>query len=147
MGTWGTAPFDNDTAADFSWEVDDAVSPAAREALIRGVLTRAVKATGYQAQAEQAVAAAALVAAQCPGGEPVRSVYGPRLPLPDFPDDLRSLAAEALDCISTDRSGLAEAWGDPADARGWLSSIMALRDVLDPPPRSLDVPLFDLSPR
>jgi Domain of unknown function (DUF4259) len=144
MGTWGTGPFDNDTAADFSGELDDAASLAEREDLVRGVLTRTLKAIGYLAEAEKAVAAAALIAAQCPGGEPVGTVYGPRQPLPAFPEELRELGAKALDRVLADESGLSEGWVDPADARQWLSSIKALRDALDPLPASLDVPLFDL---
>ena len=64
MGTWGIGPFDNDTAADFAGDLDDAL-PGEPEALVRGVLTRTVKATGYLDEAQEAVAAAALIAAQC----------------------------------------------------------------------------------
>ena len=46
MGTWGIGPFDNDTAADFAGDLDDAL-PGEREALVRGVLTRTGSATGY----------------------------------------------------------------------------------------------------
>jgi hypothetical protein len=144
MGTWGTGPFDNDTAADFSDDLDDAASLSEREDLIRGVLARTVKATGYLTEAEEAVAAAALIAAQRPGGEPVGSVYGPKQSLPAFPEGLRELAAEALDRIMADESGLSGTWVNPVDARQWLSSIKTLRDVLDPPSASLEVPLFDL---
>ena len=98
MGTWGIGPFDNDTAADFAGDLDNAL-PGEPEALVRGVLTRTVKATGYLDEAQEAVAAAALIAAQCPSGRPVETVYGPEQPLPVFPDDLRELAARALDRV------------------------------------------------
>jgi hypothetical protein len=65
MGTWGTGPFDNDEAADFAGDLDDA-PPGEREALVRGVLTRTVGATGFLDEAERAVAAAALIAARDP---------------------------------------------------------------------------------
>ncbi|MFE5083424.1 DUF4259 domain-containing protein [Streptomyces mirabilis] len=42
-------------------------------------------ATGYLAEADEAVAAAALIAAQCPEGEPVDTPYGPETPMPIFP--------------------------------------------------------------
>lgn len=142
MGTWGTGPFDNDAAADFAGDLDDA-SPGEREALVRGVLTRTVKAMGYPGEAPEAVAAAALIAAQCPGGEPVDTVYGPEQPLLAFPQNLRDLAAQALDRVMADE-WWSETWIDPADARQWLASVKALRNVLDPPPVSRDVPLFDL---
>ena len=46
MGTWGPGPFDNDTAADFAGDLDDAL-PDEREAIVRGVLARTVNAAGY----------------------------------------------------------------------------------------------------
>ncbi|MER5668607.1 DUF4259 domain-containing protein [Streptomyces mirabilis] len=107
MGTWDTGPFDNDTAADFANALDDA-EPEACEALIRGVLIRTIDATGYLAEAEEAVAAAALIAAQCPEGEPVDMSYDPETPMPAFPDDLRALADEALARIAaSDQAGSA----------------------------------------
>lgn len=106
-------------------------------------MTRTVTATGYLAEAQEAVAAAALIAAQCPGGQPAGTVYGPRQPLPAFPQDLRGLAAQALDRVLADESGMS-GWVDPADARQWLSSIKVLRDVLDPPPTLTGVPLLEL---
>ncbi|MFF2993437.1 DUF4259 domain-containing protein [Streptomyces sp. NPDC057950] len=78
MGTWDIGPFGNDTAADFGNTLDDA-EPEACEALVRGVLVRTVVATGCPREADEAVAAAALVAAQCPGGQPVVGTpYGPK---------------------------------------------------------------------
>ena len=120
-----------------------AAPPGEREALVRGVLTRTVRTTGYLDEAQEAVAAAALIAAQCPGGGPVETVYGPEQPLPVFPEDLRELAARALDRILADDPGL-EMWVGPADAPQWLAAVAALRDVLGPRPPSPDVPLPDL---
>ncbi|HYV79600.1 MAG TPA: DUF4259 domain-containing protein, partial [Streptosporangiaceae bacterium] len=137
MGTWGIGPFDNDTAADFAGDLDDAL-PGEREALVRGVLTRTVRATGYLDEAQEAVAAAALIAAQCPGGRPVETVYGPEQPLPVFPEDLRELAARALDRALAGYPGL-EMWVGPADAPQWLAAVAALRDVLGPRLPSPDV--------
>nr|WP_319735580.1 DUF4259 domain-containing protein [Streptomyces niveiscabiei] len=102
MGTWGTAPFDNDSAADFGGALDEIPAenrPAAvRERLLLATDDRPDGRSGDRADAyveapdaEQAVAAAALVAAQCPGGEPVDPVYGPEEPLPDL-TPLRPLA-------------------------------------------------------
>ncbi|GAA2997443.1 hypothetical protein GCM10010519_32860 [Streptomyces lactacystinicus] len=143
MGTWDTGPFDNDTAADFANALDDARNEE-REALIRGVLARTVKATGDLTEGEEAVAAAAVIALQCPGGEFVETDYGPETPMPPFPADLRTLAAEALTRIADDDSGPAANWVKAEGARRWLAMINGLRAVLDPPPPSIDVPLFDL---
>lgn len=142
MGTWGTGPFDNDTAADFSYTLDEAAF-GERDQVLRGVLARTAEAVGYLTEAEDAVAAAALVAAHCPGGRPIDTVYGPKQPVPVMSNDVRALAADALDRVTADESGLVETWGDPADARQWLSMIKSLRDVLVPPPAAHDVPLFE----
>ncbi|WP_329025842.1 DUF4259 domain-containing protein [Streptomyces sp. NBC_00690] len=112
MGTWDSGPFDNDTAADFANSLDDA-SPEEREALVRGVLTRTVSATGYLTEAEEAVAAAALIAAPCTDGEPVDTRYGPQTLMPAYSLELRTLADEALARIAGDGAGLTSNWGDP----------------------------------
>ncbi|MFG2951910.1 DUF4259 domain-containing protein [Streptomyces adustus] len=141
MGTWDTGPVDNDTAADFAGDLDDA-KPGEREALIRGVLTRTVDATGWLTEGEKAVAAAALIAAQCPGGAPIDTPYGPEEPMPAFPDDLRTLADEALARIISDEAGPASNWVDPEDWKQWRANLNRLRAVLAPPPPS--IALFDV---
>ncbi|MFG2755327.1 DUF4259 domain-containing protein [Streptomyces wuyuanensis] len=143
MGTWGTGPFDNDTAADFANALDDA-EPEACEALIRGVLIRTIDATGYLTEAEEAVAAAALIAAQCPGGEPVDTSYGPETSMPMFPSGLRALADEALARVVSDAAGPASDWVDPEDWTHWRSALTRLRAVLAPPPPF--IALFDVQP-
>ncbi|MCW2873847.1 MAG: hypothetical protein JWL99_5167 [Streptomyces oryziradicis] len=141
VGTWDTGPFDNDTAADFANALDDA-EPEEREALIRGVLTRTVNATGTLVEAEEAVAAAALIAAQCPGAEAVDTPYGPETPMPVFSADLRRRADEALARIISDESGLASNWVDPGDRKRWGAALNHLRAVLAPLPTT--IPLFDI---
>ncbi|MEV4682309.1 DUF4259 domain-containing protein [Streptomyces kurssanovii] len=141
MGTWDTGPFGNDTAADFADALDD-VDPDAREALIRGVLIRTIDATGYLTEADEAVAAAAVIAAQCPGGESVDTTCGPETPMPAFPADLRALAGEALARIADDETGPASNWVDPQDLKQWRVTLTRLRAVLSPPPPT--IPLFDV---
>src|SRR3979490_726956 len=111
MGAWGTGPFDNDEAADFAGGLDD-LGGAARADAVREALTRAAEQAEFldADDAAVAVAAAALVAAQCPGGDEVDSVHGPRESLPQLPDDVRSLAAVALDRVLADDSELKELW-------------------------------------
>ncbi|MFE3153088.1 DUF4259 domain-containing protein [Streptomyces sp. NPDC059218] len=96
--------------------LDDGSEPEAREALIRGVLIRTIDATGYLTEAEEAVAAAELVAAQCPGGEPVDMSYGPETPMRVFPPDLRALAG--------DEDGLASNRVGPSDCRRVRESVV-----------------------
>ncbi len=84
IGTWGTGPFDNDAAADFAAGLDEA-EPERRVTMVRDVLVRTIDARDLLTDADEAVAAAALVAAQCPGGEPVDPTTGRRNPCPRFP--------------------------------------------------------------
>ncbi|MGR3869819.1 DUF4259 domain-containing protein [Streptomyces graminifolii] len=131
MGTWDVGPFDNDTAADWCNNLDDA-APDARTGLVRDTLARAADTVGFLDAdiADEAVAAAALVAAQCPGGEPADPHYGPDEPVPDL-TDLRALALQALDRVITDPSELLELWAE-ADGDPWRASINRLRSTLAP---------------
>ncbi|WP_328759671.1 DUF4259 domain-containing protein [Streptomyces sp. NBC_00271] len=115
---------------------DDNAEPEACEALIRGILIRTIDATGYLAEADEAVAAAALIAAQCPEGEPVDTPYGPETPMPIFPTALRALADEALACIVGDDAESASKWVAQEDWKQWRAMRTRLRAVLAPPPPS-----------
>ncbi|GHI89935.1 DUF4259 domain-containing protein [Streptomyces xanthophaeus] len=131
MGTWDVGPFDNDTAADFSGSLDEAPE-GERETLIRAALACAADTPGYLDQdiAAEAIAAAALVAAQRPGGEPVTTPYGPDLPLPELPADLRGLAVRALDRVVTEPSELMELWEESEESGPWRAGVSQLRSVL-----------------
>ncbi|MFG1805741.1 DUF4259 domain-containing protein [Streptomyces sp. NPDC049040] len=145
MGTWDIGPFDNDTAADFAGDLDEAALEE-REPMIRRVLKRAADATDFleTPDAERAVAAAALVVAQHPDGQPACSNYGPSEPLPEFPVDLRAIAVEALDQVVAESSEIAGLWDDVADGRKWRQDITRLRDVLDPPVPPQEEALFGI---
>ncbi|MFI0943308.1 DUF4259 domain-containing protein [Streptomyces sp. NPDC021020] len=134
MGTWDIGPFDNDTAADFAGDLDEAAVEE-REPMIRSVLERAVAAKEFleTPDAERAVAAVALVVAQLPDGAPAHANYGPSEPLPVLPADLRTLAVEALDRVVAESSEIAELWDDVPDGRKWRQDVTRLRDVLEPP--------------
>ncbi|MCA2201150.1 DUF4259 domain-containing protein [Streptomyces sp. SMS_SU21] len=140
-GTWGTGPFDNDAAADFAAGLDEA-EPERRVAMVRYVLVRTIDATDLLTDTDEAVAAAALVAAQCPGGAPVDPDDGPQEPMPAFPGQLRKLAHEALARIATDPCGPSPNWVDPDDAKQGQALLTRLRTVLVPPPPT--VPLADV---
>ncbi|MEU8521126.1 DUF4259 domain-containing protein [Streptomyces sp. NPDC048577] len=133
MGTWDVGPFDNDTAADFSYTLDEAAADA-RAGIIHDTLTRVIDTAGYleASESEEAVAAAALIAAQCPEGEPTDPVYGPEGSLPDL-TSLRDLALQALDRVMTEPSELLDLW-DESDGGPWRAHIRNLRDVLTPQP-------------
>ncbi|WP_431922536.1 DUF4259 domain-containing protein [Amycolatopsis tucumanensis] len=130
MGTWGIGHFDNDEAADFANELDD-LPAGERGELIRTTLEAAAGNSGYLEAPEGmlAVAAAALVASQVPGGDPVDDSYGPEEPIPVLPGELRALAVRAIDRVLAEKSELDELWEAP-DRPSWLSEIDRLREVL-----------------
>ncbi|MFD9124065.1 DUF4259 domain-containing protein [Kitasatospora sp. NPDC059571] len=125
-------PFDNDTAADFAGDIDDAPAEE-REKLVRRMLKRAADFTDYLSQpdGEQAVAAAALIAAQR-GGEPTCPIYGLSEPLPTFPADLAMLAVDALDRVVAEQSELVDHLFDSSVGLRWRLGVKGLRDILDP---------------
>ena len=145
MGTWDIGPFDNDTAADFGSDLDEAALEQ-RQSLIRGALTRAADPADFldTSDGERAVAAAALVVAQHPDGELTWLDYGPSEPLPELPADLRTLAVDALDQAVCERSELAELWDDAANGPKWRHDLNRLRGVLDPPVPPHEEALFDI---
>nr|AIS85332.1 hypothetical protein VASRM7_94 [Verrucosispora sp. MS100047] len=119
MGTWDSGPFDNDTAADWCGDLNDA-DVAKRPMLVREALSRAAGEAGYLDAdvACEAIAAAAIVAAQRPGGPAITSSYAPDFLLDggrlDLPDDLVPLAARALDRIMAADSEWHFLWQDAA---------------------------------
>lgn len=139
MGTWDIGHFDNDTAADFSGTLDEAAE-SERPGILREALLRAVGTDEYldSDEAAEAVAAAALIAAQCPGGEAVTTPYGPDDPVPPVHADLRTLAVEALDRTLRKPSELAELWDETDAGPVWRAGIARLREVLAgaAPPRA-----------
>ncbi|MFG2823489.1 DUF4259 domain-containing protein [Kitasatospora sp. NPDC048365] len=144
MGTWDIGPFDNDTAADFAGDLDDAPI-GEREALVRRILKRAADSADHldQSDGERAVAAAALIAAQH-GGEPTCPFHGPSEPLPTFSADLTLLAVDALDQVVAEHSDLVEGWFEFATYQRWRQGIRTLRGLLAPPIPPQEDALFDL---
>ncbi|MEV6702838.1 DUF4259 domain-containing protein [Streptomyces sp. NPDC051453] len=147
MGTWDIGHFDNDTAADFSYTLDETAMDQ-RANLIRTTLTRTAQTQDYldNSRAVEAVAAAALVAAQCPGGEPVTTSYGPDEPLPVLPNDLRALAVEALDRVVAGESELGELWDETPKGPLWRQTVSRLRATLDLQAEPQEHLLFETSP-
>lgn len=131
MGAWGTEPFDNDDAADFCGDLDD-LSSADRPEAIRAALVEAIEETEYLdlSIGSVAVAAAAIVAAQRPGGIELDEDYGPDEPIPRLPDAFVPLAAQALDRVLADDSEIRDCWGDSADSTEWADRIEQLRAAL-----------------
>ncbi|MFH9606042.1 DUF4259 domain-containing protein [Streptomyces sp. NPDC017448] len=130
MGAWDIGYFDNDAAADFGGRVDDAETEKKADVLREVLAAVAGTAPDDYAEGEEAVAAAALVAAQCPGGEAVTTAYGPKKPLPPLPADLRPLAVRALDRLTAPNAEPLDLWAEAGEDQAWLAGTAALRAVL-----------------
>jgi hypothetical protein len=141
MGTWDIGPFANDSAGDFC-DLLDKSAPDERVALLRDALG-AVLDQEYvdDGDGTEAVAAAAIVAGQLPGGEEFEAdVHGPDEPIGPLPDDLRELAVRALDRVLGESSEVAELWAvggrpDPDDRSEatWFGVMRRLRATLAAP--------------
>ena len=137
VGTWDSGPFDNDTAADFSIDLEEA-DPDHRVDLLRQALVDTAEEENYldSDEAFVAIASAAIVASQLPGGEPVTVAYAPQFllddPVMDLPPDLAPLAVRALDHIMADESEWRALWQEAfeADRDGAFETIRRLREVL-----------------
>jgi hypothetical protein len=123
MGTWDVGPFDNDTAADWCGDLHDA-TPTLRPAMVRGAFTAVVdKGDDYLDSdlAVEAIAAAAIVASQLPGGAAITSSYAPDFLLEgdsiEASDDVPALAVRALDRIVGDDSEWRETLGGNRERR------------------------------
>jgi hypothetical protein len=142
MGTWGTGPFDNDGAADFADNLDK-LTQAQRYSAIGAALEAAIQEEG-PIWGDVAIAAAALVAAQCPNGEPCDENYGPKKPLPQLPTELRLLALQAIERATGHDSYLPELWAESNKASEWQAGMRRLRTVLTTAledPNQLPLPL------
>lgn len=99
--------------------------------MIRSALKRAADPADHlgTSDGERVPAAAALVVAQHPDGEPACSNYGPSEPLSELPADLRTLVVDALDQVVSELSELAGLWAEAANGPKWRQDITRLRDV------------------
>ncbi|AEV85294.1 hypothetical protein ACWT_4274 [Actinoplanes sp. SE50] len=138
MGTWDVGPFDNDTAADWCGDLDEA-APGQREALIRDALNRVAEHGDEYLDSDEAVeaiAAAAIVASQLPGGTAITTPYAPDFLLEggriEVPDDIPAIAVRALDRIVGDDSEWRELWAEAEESYPQaLASVQAIRDTLE----------------
>jgi hypothetical protein len=134
VGTWDVGPFDNDKAADWCGDLDDA-APEQRAQLIRDALRKvADHGDDYLdgAFADVAIAAAAIVASQLPGGDPITSPYAPDFLVDggsvNVSEDVPSLGLRALDRVVGDRSEWRELWED-ASPESYADAVAALTPI------------------
>ncbi|RFS82293.1 DUF4259 domain-containing protein [Actinomadura spongiicola] len=131
MGTWDIGPFDNDHASDFAIDLDEA--PAEQHAeLIARALNAVMPPDGDTGSrsADPAVAAAAVVAAQLPGGPPTDPISGPGKPVPPLPRELVPLAISALDRVVAADSEVRQLWSESPNGHLWEEEIARLRAVM-----------------
>jgi hypothetical protein len=135
VGAWDTGPFDNDTAAGWSGEFDDA-SAEARIEMIEEALRGAADETDYLEVdvACEAIAAAAVVASLHPGGPPIDSAYAPdfitgggRL---DLPPALTGLAIRALDRVAEEDSEWRDLWDQAGTLEDAVADLVPIRAAL-----------------
>ncbi|MFY1595255.1 DUF4259 domain-containing protein [Micromonospora sp. WMMD737] len=138
MGTWAAGPFDNDAAADWCADLDEA-TPERRPRLVELALREAVREGDFLDSwpGAKAVAASAVVAAHLPGGPPVDSAYAPdfltaggRLTLTA---ELPALALRALDRVLADGSELAELWEEAGELDEFAAALAPIRAALADP--------------
>lgn len=118
MGTWGTGPFDDDSAMDWAYGLDEADFSSRRQ-LIDDALRAAVSCDDYleQPMAAEAIASAAVVAQLRGGVVPEWSVprflvQGGRV---EIDEESVALAARALDRVVADGSEWRELWEDAGE--------------------------------
>jgi len=136
MGTWDKGAFDNDDAADFSGDLNDA-APGDRVRMIRDALTAAADNEDYLESPEacQAIAAAAIVASQQPDGPEVDSVYGPDFLTDggslDLPDDLVELSLRAIARVLDEESEWREQWVEADSLEEAIEALEPIRAALN----------------
>lgn len=138
MGAWDVGPFDNDTAADWCGGLNEA-APERRAVLIRDALTRVAEyGDDYleSNEAEKAIAAAAVVASQLPGGTAIDTPYAPDFLLEggnvEVDDEVPAIAVRALDRVVQEDSEWRELWEESAKSYPLaLASVQSLRATLE----------------
>ena len=115
VGAWDSGPFDNDDAADFAGQLDDA-DPNQRITLLREALRAGIDNSDDEEAFPRAVAAAAVLAA-ARADIPVDSSYAPKFLSDDdggleVTEDLLELAMLALDTLADSDSEYAELFGE-----------------------------------
>ncbi|MFC7246655.1 DUF4259 domain-containing protein [Catellatospora aurea] len=135
MGTWDSGPFDNDSAADWCGDLDDA-DPGQRLGIVRQALAAVADHAGFldDRLGVRAIAAAAVIVSQRPGAEPLTSPYAPDFLLQGeslvVPEDVAALAVRALDRVVGEDSEWRELWEDTGDAADALAVVGDLRTAV-----------------
>ena len=128
MGAWGTGNFDNDTACDWAWELEESSDLS--------VIERAVEAVLETEFVDADIASEALAAidtiARLKGAGGVKNsstetvdAWVSRVQI-SVPKELTEKARKALTVINCESSELFELWAESDDFANWQSEIEAL---------------------
>lgn len=132
MGTWSGEPFGNDTAADWSWELDDADGWDIVLDALTAVLDEA-PASVDDDMAIIAIAAAEVTAHQL--GRPTQSdIYTESVSAfvaraPEAPSGIGGVALNALEVATAPEGELAQLWA-AGDAEEWAAANRRIRQAL-----------------
>lgn len=130
MSSWDIGPFDNDTGGDFAFILDD-LPAEDRPAAIRAALEEGMATSPEDGGPdEEALAAAAIVASQCPGGPATHPIHGPQNPITPLSDDLRPMAIQVLDQLIEHDSYISQNWVLNGKAKAWLAGLHQLRSFI-----------------
>lgn len=130
MGTWGVAPFANDSADELLDALRDA-EPDARAVAVGALLSGAIS-EGQDADPAEVVAAGAIVAAGLPGSPPVPGAGGlvDGWLTPDAAVALRAHAVQAIDICLTEGAWYWDSWTSERDREQAREGVAALRALL-----------------
>ncbi|MFJ9898500.1 DUF4259 domain-containing protein [Streptomyces sp. NPDC091280] len=132
MGKWGYKPFENDTAADFSGDLDEA-HESERLGLLWAALSAVAASDGHvdAGRAEVAIAAAAVVARGFPDGEQFQSaVCGPMQSIPPVSSDFVTLAVRAVNRLLDGDNDLSDDWSGEPEGEHWNGNLRRLGRIL-----------------
>lgn len=132
MGAWGAGPFDNDTALDWVWELDESSDLEVVRAAITGVTGE----TGYLDSdvACRGLAACEVVAASHGFARPELSEHVTAWQSCSGPQNDQNLVQQALiamDRIQGDGSELRELWNESSSGGDWSRENQDLRARLE----------------
>jgi hypothetical protein len=126
-------PFDNDAAADFAGDLDNAPQ-SERINMLRSALVSVVDDVGTRINggtAEVAIAAAALTVRETEGGDEFQSeICGPSCELPVISQDLTLLALDSVPRLLAGSSDLWDDWSKREGGEVWVSVLQRLKSVL-----------------
>jgi hypothetical protein len=135
MGTWDTGPFDNDTAADWTYELEETDDLSFIEETLDAALAISASESVPPEVGECAIAAADTLA-RLQGSVSSESAYTETVDewvkahrLKPSPA-LIAKAKAALARITTEPSELLDVWNETDDGGGWSDSVQELSDRL-----------------